>query len=43
MAGICMISFTDRGKITAEKLKEGLLGAGHTVKAETFEGLETKD
>ena len=36
MAGICMISFTDRGKITAEKLKEGLLGAGHTVKAETF-------
>lgn len=36
MAGICMISFTDRGKITAEKLKEGLFGAGHTVKAETF-------
>ena len=36
MAGICMISFTDRGKITAEKLKEGLLGAGHTVKAEAF-------
>ena len=31
-----MISFTDRGKITAEKLKEGLLGAGHTVKAEAF-------
>ena len=36
MAGICMISFTDRGKIIAEKLKEGLLGAGHTVKAEAF-------
>jgi len=36
MAGICMISFTDRGKITAEKLKEGLFGAGHTVKAEAF-------